>query len=246
MARCEVRPSAERHRDFHQRRRGGESIRGDCRSHTRFSRIWRAGSPESARATLPLPDCRSPSSFNKIAHMTGLGRRAVRMVATDRDLKMNLDELAMRVAEDRNSGLAPFMVIGTAGTTAAGVIDPLPELARFCRSRGALVSRRRRVGRRGHPLAAAEALSRRNRRRRFDHLRRPQMVLRAHGCRNVLLPASGCRSPGVSRGFVLHASQDRRDGGRSVHHHRSVVAAVYRPQAVPGAGRARRSRLSPK
>jgi glutamate/tyrosine decarboxylase-like PLP-dependent enzyme len=73
-------------------------------------------------------------SFEKIAHMTGIGRRALRTVATDRDLKMDLVDLARRVAEDRRSGLAPVMVIGTAGTTAAGVIDPLPGLARFCRS----------------------------------------------------------------------------------------------------------------
>src|ERR1700704_3992722 len=73
-------------------------------------------------------------SFNKIAHMTGIGRRALRTVATDRDLKMDLEDLARRVAEDRRSGLAPVMVVGTAGTTAAGAIDPLPELARFCRS----------------------------------------------------------------------------------------------------------------
>src|SRR5207247_838069 len=73
-------------------------------------------------------------SFNKIAHMTGLGRRAVRTVATDRDLKMDVGDLARRVAEDRRSGSAPFMVVGTAGTTAAGAIDPLPDLARFCRS----------------------------------------------------------------------------------------------------------------
>jgi glutamate/tyrosine decarboxylase-like PLP-dependent enzyme len=73
-------------------------------------------------------------SFNKIAHITGLGRRAIRTVATDRDLKMDLGDLARRVAEDRRSGFAPFMVIGTVGTTAAGVIDPLPGLARFCRS----------------------------------------------------------------------------------------------------------------
>jgi glutamate/tyrosine decarboxylase-like PLP-dependent enzyme len=73
-------------------------------------------------------------SFNKIAHMTGIGRRALRTVATDRDLKMDLADLARRVEEDRRNGLVPVMVIGTAGTTAAGAIDPLPDLGRFCRS----------------------------------------------------------------------------------------------------------------
>src|SRR3989454_3552518 len=73
-------------------------------------------------------------SFNKIAHMTGIGRRALRTVATDRDLKMDLADLARQVAEDRRNGLAPLMAVGTAGTTAAGAIDPLPDLARFCRS----------------------------------------------------------------------------------------------------------------
>lgn len=75
-------------------------------------------------------------SFNKIAHITGLGRKALRTVATDCDLRMDLADLARRVAEDRKSGLAPFLVVGAAGTTAAGAIDPLPELARFCRSEG--------------------------------------------------------------------------------------------------------------
>ena len=73
-------------------------------------------------------------SFEKIAHMTGLGRAALRRVATGDDLRMDLGDLARRVAEDRRSGFAPFMVIGTAGTTGAGAIDPLRELAHFCRS----------------------------------------------------------------------------------------------------------------
>jgi aromatic-L-amino-acid decarboxylase len=72
--------------------------------------------------------------FNKIAHMTGLGRRALRIVATDPHLRMDLGDLAKRVAQDRKSGLAPFMVVGTCGTTASGVIDPLSDLVRFCRS----------------------------------------------------------------------------------------------------------------
>jgi aromatic-L-amino-acid decarboxylase len=76
------------------------------------------------------------NGYNKIAHMTGLGRRALRIVSTDSDLKMNLGELQRCVAEDRNNGFLPFMVIGTAGTTATGVIDPLPGIGQFCREAG--------------------------------------------------------------------------------------------------------------
>jgi glutamate/tyrosine decarboxylase-like PLP-dependent enzyme len=76
------------------------------------------------------------NGFNKIAHITGLGRRALRTIATDRNLKMNVEELQKAVSEDRNAGFIPFMVVGTAGTTAAGVIDPLPELGQFCRDAG--------------------------------------------------------------------------------------------------------------
>src|SRR6201999_570746 len=74
--------------------------------------------------------------YNKIAHMTGLGRRALRIVPTDSDLKMDLAQLQRCVAEDRNNGFLPFMVIGTAGTTATGVIDPLPGMAQVCREQG--------------------------------------------------------------------------------------------------------------
>jgi glutamate/tyrosine decarboxylase-like PLP-dependent enzyme len=73
------------------------------------------------------------NGFNKIAHMTGLGRRALRKVRTDCHFKMNVGELERQVAEDRKNGFAPFMVVGTGGTTAAGVIDPLPEIAHFCK-----------------------------------------------------------------------------------------------------------------
>jgi glutamate/tyrosine decarboxylase-like PLP-dependent enzyme len=78
----------------------------------------------------------SHNGYNKIAHMTGLGRRALRVVSTDSDLKMNLSDLRRSVAEDRNNGFLPLMVIGTAGTTATGVIDPLVEVGQFCREEG--------------------------------------------------------------------------------------------------------------
>ena len=71
--------------------------------------------------------------FNKIAHMVGLGRRSLRIVGTGANLKMNVADLAKCVAEDRERGRLPFMVVGTAGTTAAGIIDPLLEIGEFCR-----------------------------------------------------------------------------------------------------------------
>jgi glutamate/tyrosine decarboxylase-like PLP-dependent enzyme len=73
-------------------------------------------------------------SFHKIAQMTGLGRDAVRVVAVRDDLRLDLDDLARRVREDRARGLAPFLVVGTAGTTSAGIVDPLLELAVYCRN----------------------------------------------------------------------------------------------------------------
>jgi aromatic-L-amino-acid decarboxylase len=75
-------------------------------------------------------------SFSKIAHMTGLGRGSLRTVATDAALKMDLSDLETRIAEDRANGFIPFMVVATCGTTAAGAIDPLPELGRFCAANG--------------------------------------------------------------------------------------------------------------
>jgi glutamate/tyrosine decarboxylase-like PLP-dependent enzyme len=74
--------------------------------------------------------------FNKIAHATGIGRRAVRTVKTDSLLKLDVDCLRRQVRQDRKDGWAPFMVVGTAGTTATGVIDPLSEIAQFCREEG--------------------------------------------------------------------------------------------------------------
>lgn len=75
-------------------------------------------------------------SFNKIAHMTGLGRRALRTVATNSELKLDIESLKRSVAADRKNGFLPFMVVGAAGTTAAGVIDPLSDVGLFCRDEG--------------------------------------------------------------------------------------------------------------
>ena len=68
-------------------------------------------------------------SFVKIAHQSGIGRDAVRHVDVDRRLRLDVDMLAREIAADRARGRLPFLIVGTAGTTAAGAIDPLLELA---------------------------------------------------------------------------------------------------------------------
>ncbi|ELY97742.1 pyridoxal-dependent decarboxylase [Natrialba aegyptia DSM 13077] len=63
------------------------------------------------------------------AHHLGLGERAVYTVPTDADGRMDLDELDAALDDlDRRDEL-PFALVGTAGTTDFGSIDPLPALA---------------------------------------------------------------------------------------------------------------------
>jgi glutamate/tyrosine decarboxylase-like PLP-dependent enzyme len=76
-------------------------------------------------------------SFTKICHMTGLGRDALRVVPVRGDLRMDPSFLRERMASDRVAGFTPVLVAGTAGTTAAGVIDPLEEISEVCRDFGA-------------------------------------------------------------------------------------------------------------
>ncbi len=75
----------------------------------------------------------SHHSFVKIAKMTGMGRQAIQEVPVDGALKMDVHALEQMVHQDRAAGLSPMMVIGTAGTTAAGVVDALPALASVCK-----------------------------------------------------------------------------------------------------------------
>ena len=70
----------------------------------------------------------SHHSFLKAARICGLGDHAVRQIAVDEQLQMRVDDLAAKIAQDRGKGFAPFLVAATAGTTNAGVIDPLAPI----------------------------------------------------------------------------------------------------------------------
>jgi glutamate/tyrosine decarboxylase-like PLP-dependent enzyme len=65
----------------------------------------------------------------KIAHQAGVGRAALRLVDTDGRGRMDPQALLRAIAEDRARGAVPVMVVATAGTTGAGMIDPLHACA---------------------------------------------------------------------------------------------------------------------
>ncbi len=73
----------------------------------------------------------------KIAHQAGIGRSAVRLVATDGAGRMDPAALEACIALDRQAGVLPVMVVSTAGTTGAGMIDPIAACTALARRHGA-------------------------------------------------------------------------------------------------------------
>jgi aromatic-L-amino-acid decarboxylase len=76
-------------------------------------------------------------SIERALDVLGLGERALVRVATDGTHKLAPAALAAALEGDRRRGLRPMAVVATAGTTNAGVVDPLAPLARLARAAGA-------------------------------------------------------------------------------------------------------------
>lgn len=76
-------------------------------------------------------------SFTKIVRMVGLGTGALHEVPTSDRFTLDPAALRERLRADARDGWCPLVVVGTAGTTSAGMVDPLPALADAAREHGA-------------------------------------------------------------------------------------------------------------
>lgn len=74
------------------------------------------------------------SCITRAMDMAGLGSDALRVVPVDSSHRMDIAALRAAIAADRKSGLAPFLVIGTAGTVDVGAIDDLKSISALCRA----------------------------------------------------------------------------------------------------------------
>lgn len=73
---------------------------------------------------------------DKSLRVAGMGECVVRRVPMDRRWRMEAGELEGLVREDRASGLRPWMVVSSAGTTDTGAVDPLADIADIARREG--------------------------------------------------------------------------------------------------------------
>ena len=72
---------------------------------------------------------RGHACLAKAFELCGIGSGAMRKVPVDEHHRMRLDLLSDMIAQDREAGLTPLLVAGTAGTVDAGACDDLSGLA---------------------------------------------------------------------------------------------------------------------
>jgi glutamate/tyrosine decarboxylase-like PLP-dependent enzyme len=72
-------------------------------------------------------------SVEKSVDILGLGRQSLRKIDTDEQFHIRTDLLRRQIKGDRREGRIPFCIVGIAGATSTGVIDPLEELAAIAR-----------------------------------------------------------------------------------------------------------------
>lgn len=76
------------------------------------------------------------ASLEKSMALLGMGRNQLRKIAVRDDLTIDLEALQQQLAADRANGYHPICVVGNAGTTNTGAVDPLDALAALCRRQG--------------------------------------------------------------------------------------------------------------
>lgn len=69
------------------------------------------------------------SSFDKAMDLLGLGKKHLRKIPVNDQFQMRVDLLEEAIRQDLQAGVLPIGIIGIAGTTNNGAIDPLEELA---------------------------------------------------------------------------------------------------------------------
>lgn len=74
------------------------------------------------------------SSVAKGLRIIGIPNKRIRVIPTHDNFTMNTELLEAQIEKDIAAGLIPFVIIGTAGTTNTGSIDPFQEISRIAKA----------------------------------------------------------------------------------------------------------------
>ena len=72
-------------------------------------------------------------SIEKSLDLLGLGREGLRKIPTDDKFHVDAEDFRQQIMKDRDRGKLPFCIVGVAGTTSTGVVDPLIDLGAVAR-----------------------------------------------------------------------------------------------------------------
>ncbi|MCB1282569.1 MAG: hypothetical protein KDB18_13685, partial [Salinibacterium sp.] len=75
-------------------------------------------------------------SVAKAARIAGFRSDQIVVVGSDDAFRMDTRDLAAKVSAARSQGLRPFLVVGNAGCTDVGSVDPLVDIADLCAHEG--------------------------------------------------------------------------------------------------------------
>ncbi len=76
------------------------------------------------------------SSVEKAVMIAGIGRENLRLIDVDERFALRPELLEGQISSDRKSGLTPFFISATVGTTSSNGLDPLGEIGRIARREG--------------------------------------------------------------------------------------------------------------
>jgi aromatic-L-amino-acid decarboxylase len=94
------------------------------------------GLPSGVRARIYASQ-QAHHTIQRATAVLGLGRAGTRPVACDARQRIDVAALRAAIGEDTRDGVVPVAVVGTAGTTDTGAIDPLGDLSQVAREHGA-------------------------------------------------------------------------------------------------------------
>ncbi|WP_260843147.1 pyridoxal-dependent aspartate 1-decarboxylase PanP [Sedimenticola selenatireducens] len=75
-------------------------------------------------------------SFGKAADVLGIGRDSIVAIPTDSDNKIDIDQLLSTIKQLKQQGIKILSLVGIAGTTETGNVDPLDRLADIAADEG--------------------------------------------------------------------------------------------------------------